>query len=100
MTWSALGADRALPGLSLDDLLDEHGAPQRIDYLSIDTEGSELEILSKFDFKRWPFKVICCEHAYTSARQPLFELLTAKGYKRVHEDISQFDDWYVLVDRS
>jgi FkbM family methyltransferase len=88
-----------VPTVSLDNLLAEHRAPCDPDFLSIDTEGSELEILSKFDFKRWPFKVICCEHAYTSARQPLFELLTAKGYKRVHVDISQFDDWYILADR-
>ena len=86
--------------VSLSDLLAEHGAPSDPDFLSIDTEGSELEILSTFDFRRWPFKVICCEHAYTSARQPLFELLTARGYTRVHEDISQFDDWYVLAPRS
>lgn len=82
--------------ITLNDLLVAHGAPSNPDFLSIDTEGSELEILSVFDFKRWPFKVICCEHAYTAARRPLFELLSSNGYVRVHEDISQYDDWYVL----
>ena len=64
----------------------------------IDTEGSELAILSALDFKRWSFKVICCEHAYTEARGPLHELLSANGYERVHEEISQYDDWYVRRD--
>jgi hypothetical protein len=64
----------------------------------IDTEGSELAILSTLDFKRWSFKVICCEHAYTEARGPLHELLSANGYERVHEEISQYDDWYVRRD--
>lgn len=84
--------------VSLSDLLAEHQAPAEPDFLSIDTEGSELEILSAFDFNRWSFKVICCEHAYTDARRPLHELLCNKGYVRVHEDISQYDDWYVRRD--
>lgn len=84
--------------VSLADLLAEHGAPPEPDFLSIDTEGSELAILSALDFKRWSFKVICCEHAYTEARGPLHELLSANGYERVHVDISQYDDWYVRRD--
>ena len=84
--------------VSLADLLAEHGAPPEPDFLSIDTEGSELAILSALDFKRWSFKVICCEHAYTEARGPLHQLLSANGYERVHEEISQYDDWYVRRD--
>ena len=82
--------------ISLEDLLDKYNAPRKIDYLSIDTEGSEYEILSSFDFEKYKFKVITCEHNFTSNREKIFDLLTNKGYVKKHSDISKFDDWYVL----
>ena len=81
--------------ISLMDLLDKYSAPQSIDYLSIDTEGSEFEILSSFDFEKYSFSVITCEHNYTPAREKIYELLTSKGYVRKHEKLSLWDDWYV-----
>lgn len=81
--------------ISLLDLLKESKAPKLIDYLSIDTEGSEFEILEAFDFKQYSFRVISVEHNYTSMRDQIFELLTKNGYQRIHPEISLFDDWYV-----
>lgn len=81
--------------ISLADLLTAHASPAAPDYLSLDTEGSEFEILQAFDFKRYPFKVITCEHNFTPAREKIHALLTAAGYVRKHEKISAFDDWYV-----
>jgi len=81
--------------ISLNDLLIKYNAPKHIDYLSIDTEGSEYEILSNFDFSKYTFGVITCEHNYTPMREKLYSLLTKQGYKRVFEDLSLFDDWYV-----
>jgi len=84
--------------ISLNDLLKQFKAPANIDYLSLDTEGSELEILRKFDFEMHAIKVITVEHNYTRAREDIFKLLTNKGFKRVLEDISAVDDWYVHQD--
>lgn len=81
--------------ISLQDLLRVHDAPPHIDYLSIDTEGSELEILRAFDFSRHTFGVITCEHNHAPVRTQLLELLSSKGYRRVFAQVSQFDDWYV-----
>jgi hypothetical protein len=82
--------------ISLNDLLDKYHAPKIIDYLSIDTEGSEFEILNNFDFKRNQFKIITCEHNYTADRQKIYDLLTKNGYVRKYSFLSKWDDWYVL----
>lgn len=83
--------------ISLNDLLAKYNAPKKIDYLSIDTEGSELEILSNFDFNSYKISIITCEHNYTSYRSKIYKLLISKGYERKFEGISKFDDWYVLT---
>jgi FkbM family methyltransferase len=82
--------------ISLLDLLKKYNAPKEIDYLSIDTEGSEFDILNAFDFDAYKIKVITCEHNFTPMREEIYKLLTSKGYKRKHTEFSRFDDWYVL----
>jgi FkbM family methyltransferase len=81
--------------ISLNDLLQKYSAPSVIDYLSIDTEGSEFEILEKLDFEKYSFNVITCEHNFTPMRENIFNLLTKNGYVRKYEEISKWDDWYV-----
>ena len=76
-----------------------HCAPKEIDYLSIDTEGSELEILNAFDFSRYDTSIITVEHNYTENRKKIHSLLSRNGYERVFEQYSQFDDWYVKKDK-
>lgn len=83
--------------ISLIDLLKKYDAPKQIDYLSIDTEGSELEILNAFDFSEYSFDVITVEHNHTPQRELIYSLLTSKGYKRVYEAISNIDDWYTRL---
>jgi FkbM family methyltransferase len=82
--------------ISLLDLLDTYNAPKHIDFLSVDTEGSEYEILNNFDFTKYTFGVITVEHNYTDLRENIYTLLSTKGYVRKYENYSKFDDWYVL----
>lgn len=85
----------SVPTVSLNDLLADHGAPALIDYLSIDTEGSELDILSAFDFERFKVRIITVEHNFRNdIRASLHQLLTAHGFVRELELFSRFDDWY------
>lgn len=81
--------------ITLESLLSNANAPNVIDYLSIDTEGSEFEILSSFNFERYRFNFITVEHNFTLMREKIYTLLLSKGYKRVFEEVSFFDDWYV-----
>lgn len=81
--------------ISLNDMLAELGAPAPFDYLSIDTEGSEFDILGQFDLARYMPRVITVEHNYTPRRRDIHALLTAAGYRRVLTEVSLFDDWYL-----
>lgn len=81
--------------ISLSDMLKRHNAPREIDYLSIDTEGSEFQILNSFNFDEYDIKIITCEHNYTPVREKIHSLLTRSGYDRKYSEFSQWDDWYV-----
>jgi FkbM family methyltransferase len=82
--------------VSLNELLASHDCPGKIDYLSVDTEGSELAILSNFDFARYDVSIITVEHNYCEPdRTQLHELLTANGFTRVLTYFSRWDDWYL-----
>ena len=83
--------------ITLNDLLATYNAPNKIDYMSIDTEGGEYEILCSLDWDKYDVSILTVEHNYTPSREQTYELLTSKGYKRVHEVHSQFDDWYTKL---
>jgi len=79
--------------ISLIDLLDKHNAPRFIEYISLDTEGSEYEILKGFDFNKYIFGLIDIEHNYIEPRRTnIRELLISNGYIFLGEN--QFDDSY------
>jgi len=82
--------------ISLLDLLKHHNAPKHIEFLSVDTEGSEFEILNAFDFSQFSFGAICVEHNYLGNRSKVRDLLVANGYRQVYTELSDFDDWFVL----
>jgi FkbM family methyltransferase len=80
--------------VALNDLLVAHGAPETIDYMSIDTEGSECEILSTFDFSHWQVRLFSIEHNNTERENELDELMARHGFRRVFREFSQWDAWY------
>jgi FkbM family methyltransferase len=80
--------------VSLNDLLEAHAAPHTIDYISIDTEGSELRILEGFDFAKWDVKLFSIEHNLTSQEQALDRLMQQNGYERRYARYSLIDAWY------
>ena len=65
---------------TLRSILDEAGAPEVIDYWSLDTEGSELAILRSFPFDRYRFRVLTVEHNHAPVRDDIRVFLEARGY--------------------
>jgi hypothetical protein len=99
-----------VPCYKLNTIMEKYNAPNVIDYMSIDIEGSEFIVLSCFDFDRWQVGSITLEHNLYSAgseeKNKLYDLLTSNGFIRVVEDVlcldthpsvyqQPYEDWYV-----
>jgi FkbM family methyltransferase len=85
--------------VSLNDLLATHDAPREIDFISIDTEGSEYEIISGFDFGRWDVRLFAIEHNRTDRQAKIDELMCRNGYERRYAAYPVIDSWYRRIDR-
>ena len=81
--------------ISLHDLLQSYQAPNRIDYMSIDTEGSEYDIIKEFRFDAFDIGLISIEYNSTENRRKIHDLLGGYGYVRRFAELSAADDWYV-----
>ena len=83
--------------IKLDTLLRKHNAPREIDYISLDTEGSELRILDAFDFTRWDVHIFSIEHNTqvrddgTAYLDRITELMSTRGYAC---ELNQWDAYF------
>jgi hypothetical protein len=69
--------DLDIPCYDINGLLEKNGF-FNIDFLSIDTEGSEFEILKKIDFKKFDIGIIIVENNYNN--NELREFLKSNNY--------------------
>lgn len=81
--------------LSINDFLKSGNAPKHIDYMSIDTEGSEFIVLNSLDFDAYSFGFLTVEHNNSPLKKEIINLMNSKGYVQVHEEISKVDSWFV-----
>src|SRR5205814_5378637 len=99
---SALDHDRMAPGAqpqqvidvpvrTLDDILFEARAPLGFDFLSIDVEGHELEVLSGFDLARWRPRLVLLEDHVGNLNKHRF--LRSAGYRLIRRYGN--NGWYV-----
>jgi len=72
----------------LSHILDESNAPSTIDFLSLDVEGAELEVLKGIDFEKYKFKFMLIECRDIDR---LSSYLKAKNYQLV--DKLSFHDY-------
>ena len=84
--------------ISINDVMEKHLNGNAPSYLSIDTEGSEYEILKSLDFKKYRPVVFTIEHNYTNLENKIDKLMISKGYTRVFRKVTAFDAWYVRND--
>ena len=86
---------------SLNDLIEEKAPNVKINYISIDTEGSEFEILKNFNFKKYNVDIFTIEHNFIEKKRNLiFDLMSQNEYLRVFQNLSQWDDWYIKKDNA
>ena len=76
----------------LTTLLDEHNYPENIDFVSIDTENTELDVLKGIDFNKYKIKVFVIENNYNEPQCE--EYLKPFGYKKINR--IAVNDFYTL----
>ncbi len=80
-----------VPARTLDDILEDADAPTPIDFLSIDVENHEIEVLSGLTLTRWQPRLILIEDLALNLR--IHRLLSSRGYKWVRR--TGLNSWYV-----
>lgn len=81
--------------ISLNDVIEKQFNSKSPSYISIDTEGSEYEILKNFNFKKYRPLVFTIEHNFTELQLKIDELMFLNNYIRVFKSLTAFDAWYV-----
>jgi len=80
-----------VPLRTLDEILAEAKAPNPIDFVSIDVEGHEVDVLRGFDLARWRPRLVLLEDHVLSRR--LHHVMEERGYRWVRR--TDINSWYV-----
>lgn len=80
-----------VPIRTLDQVLADAGAPTPIDFVSVDVEGLEIEVLEGFDLDRWRPRLLLIEDLAMDLR--LHRYVTGRGYRWVRR--TGLNSWYV-----
>ena len=92
------GKNIVVETISLNDVIKEYFNEKCPSYLSVDTEGSEFEILNSFNFSDYRPAVLTVEHNFSKSQDMIDELLISKNYVRIFKKLTVFDAWYVSND--
>lgn len=83
-----------VPATTLDSVLTSHAVPSKFEFLSIDVEGAELEVLKGFSIEHFAPKLIMIEDNSVGRDSSVSDYLSHYNYIRVHR--TGVNDWYVL----
>jgi FkbM family methyltransferase len=82
--------------LTLQEVIDKNLTSNEIDFLSIDIEGEDIEILKSLDLSRYKIKAICVEHNFREGSDDIINYMSRNGYDLVYSEFSKNDYWFML----
>lgn len=81
--------------LPIRDFIDDNQIT-KIDYLSIDVEGGELDIVSNFPFEKTQVSVITVEHNFRfDDLNEIQEILAYHDFVQIFRDQTEWDAWFI-----
>ena len=83
-----------VPVMTLDQILTDAGAPRPLDFVSIDVEGHDIEVLEGFDLDRWRPRLLLIEDVVQNLR--LHRYLIGRRYRWFRR--TGINSWYVPAD--
>ena len=90
-----LTKSHTVPAFTLTEILEKYFVSNELDFLSIDTEGNDIDILKSVNFRDYRIKSICVEHNYSVGSEEVIEYMDKVGYKLVFNEHSKHDYWFV-----
>lgn len=80
---SGIAGDRTydVPAISINKLLKKYNAPKDIDFINLDIEGAELEVLEDLDFDKYNVRLFCIENGIIYK-----DLMEKRGYRICNTD--------------
>lgn len=87
----------SVPAKTLDQILKEGGAPE-IDFITIDANGHERDVLRGFTLDRWRPGVVIVERLGHLPDRTIMRQMHAQGYALRRK--TGVNDWFVRCDRS
>ena len=92
------GKNIVVETISLNDVIKEYFNGKCPSYISVDTEGSEFEILNSFNFSDYRPAVLTVEHNFSKSQDMIDQLMINNNYFRIFKKLTAFDAWYVSND--
>lgn len=80
----------SVPCISIMNLLKKYDAPKDIDFMNLDIEESELQVLDNLDFSEYNIKLICIENGIIYEdimKSNGYRVCDSKNYKLVHQNL-------------
>lgn len=83
---------------SVLEIFEEFNCPLNIDFVSIDTEGNEYEILKGIDLEKYNIKILCIETNFDIEKSKVIKTHLSKyGYQKVLNNKFDFNSWFIRV---